>query len=772
MNKSKFIPLFCLFVLAVHSPAATPDGLSPVPPGSVTLQGLLGERMRVNREGHLLQVPPDAILAGFEHRPGAKWVGEHAGKLMDAAWRDYQTSRDSRLRQRYEEIGKRLLVMQLPDGYLGTYLETNRWTSWDVWSHHYDLVGLLAWYVATGEPAALDTARRIGDLLCRTFGPQPGQRDILKSGEHMGMAATCAMEPMLALYASTGERRYLDFAIYLKDSLERSGGSHIVSSLLDHGDVHRTATAKSYEMLLNLIGLLDLYRATGDASLLQAALRAWEDIVARRLYVTGASSSGERFLDDHRLPATADAHPGEGCVTVTWARLNWHLLRLTGEARFADELERTVFNALLGAQNPRSGHVCFYPPLIGSKQYAGGLSYCCVSSISRGIAMVPSFVWGGNTEGGLTVVLYTAGELNLSVGPINSPTPMKVLSETSFPESGRIDLRLAPERATKFPVLLRVPAWTSRFTAKVRGRRYHGHSGTFLRIDREWRAGDTIVIDMEMDVRLRPGGQSYPDCLALQRGPQVLSLERGLNPGLRAFNLAALASADKPPRLRTTAPPAGWHGRQTYTLDGLVSVRGADGAMRPKETPLALTPYGDSSDGSVWLMRPDKAIRGRVSLTAFSKEISSRGGTMDGSICDEAADSYRNTENSKPELDETVMDWYAVELQRPQRISRVVFIHGKADPKRGGWFTTALGKPQIQIKPAADADWQTVATLDTYPEIAEGMPPALADFTRFEVRLAKPVEAAAIRVLGRPGKGSRTDKGRSSSCAELQAWAE
>ncbi len=161
-----------------------------------------------------------------------------------------------------------------------------------------------------------------------------------------------------------------------------------------------------------------------------------------------------------------------------------------------------------------------------------------------------------------------------------------------------------------------------------------------------------------------------------------------------------------------------------------------------------------------------------MSLTGFGTESVSRSGTVDGSICDEVADTYRNTENTNPELDDTVMDWYAVELDRPLRIGRVVFIHGKADPKRGGWFTTSNGKPQIQVRAPRSDTWQTVATLDSYPEIDDDAAPSLADFNRFEAQLATPVEAVAIRVLGRPGKGSRTDKGRSSSCAELQAWAE
>ena len=170
-------------------------------------------------------------------------------------------------------------------------------------------------------------------------------------------------------------------------------GCRLLTSLLDHGNVYRTAGRKAYEMLSNLVGLLELYRLDPDERYLTACRNAWTDIATKRLYVVGTASYHEHFTPDHRLPPGQAA--GEGCVTVTWLQLTRHLLELTGEVRYADELERTTYNALLAAQSPRSGEVTYFVPLLGRKHYNGHDAKldppisCCSSSIPRGIADDP-----------------------------------------------------------------------------------------------------------------------------------------------------------------------------------------------------------------------------------------------------------------------------------------------------------------------------------------------------------------------------------------------
>ena len=137
-------------------------------------------------------------------------------------------------------------------------------------------------------------------------------------------------------------------------------------------------------------------------------LNAWKDIVANRLYITGTASAGEVFHDDYVLVNTGNV--GETCVTVTWLQLNAHLLRLTGEARFADQLERVVYNQLCGAQQPDGKAWGYYVEMEGKKPYTSTLDgQCCLSSGPRGFALVPTFALTTDAAG-VVVNLYDAGE--------------------------------------------------------------------------------------------------------------------------------------------------------------------------------------------------------------------------------------------------------------------------------------------------------------------------------------------------------------------------
>src|ERR1022692_1045969 len=371
-------------------PDKAPDRFTSAALGSQHIEGVLGERMRVNLEGRLLHVDEKSLIDCFEHRPGPQdWAGEHAGKFLHAAANTWLYTDDPRLKTLMDRIARELIATQLPDGYLGTYTDDKRWTSWDVWVHKYDLLGLVAYYQATGYEPALDASRKIGDLLVRTFGTGPGQRDIIAAGTHVGMAATSVLESMVNLYRFTGDIRYLNFCEYLVRSWDQPNGPKIIDSLLATHSVCRTANAKAYEMMSNLVGLAELYRVTGNPVYLETAQTAWRDIAAHRLYVTGTTSAQEHFTDDSVLPGEEASSVGEGCATVTWLQLTWQLLRLTGEPEYAEQLEHTVYNALLGAQDPRIGDICYFTPLNGKKSPGPGIN-CCVSSEPRGISMIQS----------------------------------------------------------------------------------------------------------------------------------------------------------------------------------------------------------------------------------------------------------------------------------------------------------------------------------------------------------------------------------------------
>lgn len=527
------------------------------------LEGYIVERIRINIEKRLLTLNLPSILEPYIHRPGKQsWVGEHVGKFLHAATYAWEYTGNARLKQKIDSVARVLISAQKPDGYLGTYLDKDRWTDWDVWSHKYNLIGLLTYYNATGYEPALGSCKKMGDLLINTF--QKDNRDIIKAGWHVGMAATSVLEPMVMLYRYTGDKRYLGFCQYILKSWEKPNGPKILSSLLEKGNVYKTANGKAYEMLSNLVGLIDLYRITGDASYLKACTNAWNDIMTYRHYAAGTSSWGEHFQDDFVLRPNGEVHgdkyeaAGEGCVTVTWLQLNLHLLRLTGQQQYAEELERITYNALLGAQSPQNGSVCYFIPLDGRKRF-GEVTHgilpdvsCCASSIPRGISLIPQFIAGTLSNNEAVVWQYINGRYRLDVKKGKEEIDADISIHTALPEDGNatITIHLPQKGNAAFPLALRVPEWCSQFKATVDGQNFTGKKGALLVLNRTWKDGDTVQITLSMDLQMLADKNKGSDKVIVQRGPQVLALDDMLDTRNKL--------------------PEGWIGEQFYQLKGKV----------------------------------------------------------------------------------------------------------------------------------------------------------------------------------------------------------
>src|ERR1700736_2429925 len=533
-----------------------PERYTSLPFEAQQLGGIFADRMRVNVEGRLLHIDEQAFVSPFANRDGSghfdgAWVGEHAGKFLDAACNALRYNDHAGLRRIAGRVAKALVASQQADGYLGTYPATRRWAGWDVWVHKYNLIGLLSYYELSADPAVLHACRAMGDLLARTFGDAPGQRDIISAGEHIGMAATSVLKPMCKLYRFAGNTRHLEFCKYVVRAYEQPHGPRIVSTLLRSGSVYRTANAKSYEMLSNFNGLVDLYRLTADRKLLDAVLRAWDDIVQHQLYRTGTVSAMEHFQPDGRLLSLQSSNVGETCATVTWLQLNWRLWRLTGEARFGQEIERTVYNHLLAAQDAKNGNISYYTSWVGQKEFTDAV-LCCVSSGPRGISLIPQLVWG-LAKDALVINLYTPGRARFEIDGV----PVEVISETAFPADGHVTLTINTRRATQFTVRLRVPEWTTTFGVKAGSRTLSGIPGQMLDVSQVWHGLSTLDIQMDMPTRMWPGAPTYAERVLLQRGPQVLALEQSLNPAVPYLHRVALGDASNASVRRSGIVPGG-----------------------------------------------------------------------------------------------------------------------------------------------------------------------------------------------------------------------
>ena len=207
-------------------------------PYRVHLTGWTGSRMEASEKNRLVKIDPNRLLLSYHNRPGCQsYDGEHIGKWLHAATMAWVNSGDPALRQKLDIVATGLVKCQLEDGYQGTYSLDGklwaRWTEWDVWTHKYNLLGLISYVRYTGNMDLLPACRKMGDLLCKTFGDEPGKLDINVSSAHVGMASGSVLEPMVLLYRMTGVQRYLDFSKYLLRAWEQPNGPKIVSRLLE-----------------------------------------------------------------------------------------------------------------------------------------------------------------------------------------------------------------------------------------------------------------------------------------------------------------------------------------------------------------------------------------------------------------------------------------------------------------------------------------------------------------------------------------------------------
>ena len=490
-----------------------------------------------------------------------------------------------------DRIANTLVSTQLPDGYLGTYLPENYWTSWDVWSHKYNLVGLMAYYSVSGDRKFYTAAVKIGDLLCRTFGDKPGQKDIIKAGSHVGMAATSVLDPMVDLYRWTGDKKYLDFCRYIVSAYDHQGGPAIIKSLLKYQQVNKVANGKAYEMLSNLVGVIKLYRVTGQPELFEASKIAFDDIVAKRLFVSGTTSDHERFKDDFDLQADTAAHMGEGCVTTTWVQFNMQMLGATGEMKYFNEIEKSVYNHLLAAENPATGCVSYYTPLNGIKPYKCHIT-CCLSSVPRGISLIPYLNYGQLAKVP-TVFLYESADIKDRVLVNNQAMELGLKVQSKFPQQGAATISVSVPKTSTFTIQLRVPVWATGFKATVQGKVYTGKPDELVKISRTWKAADQIAVSFDIPVNILPGGKSYPNDIAIKRGPQVLAFDQSLNK-----NTDISYSVSKNPALISQGKlPSDWIGKQIYQLP--VTTKTGE------KIQLTLVPYSDASQtggsSSVWI---------------------------------------------------------------------------------------------------------------------------------------------------------------------------
>jgi len=566
--------------------------------------------------GNLHDLRLAAGLAQGEYQ-GPVFMDSDVYKWLEAAAYTLARRPDPELEKMADSLIELIGQAQGSDGYVDSYWQVvepeRRWQDLS-FGHELYCAGHLiqaavAYHRGTGNTRLLEIAQRFADNIDSVFGPD--KRDGTPGHPEIEMA-------LVELYRDTGERRYLDLAQFFVDRrghglLDASRQRHS-AYFQDHVPVREASTVEGHAVrqLYLTSGLADLYLETGDTALWQALLRQWDDMVLRKMYVTGGLGSrhmGEAFGEAYELPN--DRAYCETCAAIASVMWNWRMLLATGESRYVDVLERALYNSILSGIS-LDGQSYFYvnpllshgvDSLIGRKfaeRFGWHSCACCPPNVMRLFASLDHYVATRDREG-VQIHLYAPADLDLSVA---GERRARLRLETEYPWSGAVHIEIQETDGGPWSLSLRIPEWANSATLQVNGQplaTYPTRHGYAI-IERAWQAGDVIDLTLPMASRLteaHPWVDPTRNSLALERGPLVYCLEQpDQDPAVHVLNVeidptSALEESWRPDLLGgvvtveangTAFDMSAWAGRLYAPLNTTASL-----ARRP--TRLTAIPY-------------------------------------------------------------------------------------------------------------------------------------------------------------------------------------
>jgi DUF1680 family protein len=488
------------------------------------------------------------------------------GKWIEAAAYALSHRRDPDIEAKIDAIVDDLARAQSADGYLNCWYNgrepQNRWKNLrdnhELYNAGHLLEGAIAYYRATGRPRMLDIMERYVDHIAATFGPLPGQKRGYPGHQEIELA-------LIKLYRLTGDQRRLDLAAYFID--ERGRQPHyFTEEAIARGDDPADYWAGTYEYnqshipvreQTRMVGhavramymasaMADLAAELNDGGLKHACEALWRDVTTAQMYVPaglGPDKSNEGFTEPYDLPnETAYAETCASVALVFWAH---RMLHLDLDGRYADVMERALYNGALSGLS-REGPDYFYANPLESRgqhrRWAWHVCPCCTMNVSRLVASAGGYFLSARDDG-VAIHLYGGVETSVAVGG------RKVaLRETSdYPWSGDIRIEIDPEAPAAFALKLRVPGWANGAKAAVNGepvalRLLRGYAT----IERKWAKGDVVALHLPMPaerIHADPRVSANVGRVALRRGPLIYCVEEAENPRARVQSLALPRSA-------------------------------------------------------------------------------------------------------------------------------------------------------------------------------------------------------------------------------------
>lgn len=460
-------------------------------------------------------------------------------KWLEAVGYAVQTGNQPQLQATAEAMMRVVAAAQEPSGYLNTYfvgerssermLDATQETGHELYCIGHLLQAAVAWYRATGDTTLLNAGIRfVDDFLLPNYGPAPSQKPIVAGHPEIEMA-------LIELYRTTRNRRYLELAGYILQGDPRIPLTERQITYMFCGVPFTSRTkleGHAVRAMYACCGATDYYLETGDPEYWRTLNVLWNDLSQHQIYITGgvgARAAGEAFGDPYELP-NARAY-GESCAAIGNMMWNWRMLSATGDAKFADVIERALYNGINSGMSLDGRTYCYRNPLAFDPSSGDRIrnpwydTTCCPPNLERTMASLPGYFYS-TTDEGLYVHLYENSELNWH---LHDGTGLRVRQTTRYPWEGAVLLEVSPERPAEFALHVRIPGWSARSTVRVNGEAVAGaEPGQYLEIQRRWSGGDRVELAFEMTpqiLRANPAVTENTGRVAMERGPMVFCME-------------------------------------------------------------------------------------------------------------------------------------------------------------------------------------------------------------------------------------------------------
>ncbi|QBG46835.1 glycoside hydrolase family 127 protein [Verrucomicrobia bacterium S94] len=500
------------------------------------------------------------IAAGLmegDHK-GWWWHDGDFFKWMEASVYIYGINRDQKILEELDEIIAVIGKAQQADGYLSTpaiirddidKYENRRYH--EMYNSGHLFTTACIHYRVTGQRNLLDIAIKHADMLYRTFKPE--RPEVVRFGFNQTQ-----IMGLVELYRTVGDERYLELAEifinrrgkYKMEDIPTTKGYPIGDMVQERVPLRKETEAVGHAVLALYFyaGAADVYSETGEQALIDALDRLWNNVTQKKMYVTGAVGQAhygrssrkdkieEGFIDEYMMPNLTAYN--ETCANICNAMFSYRMLGIHGEAKYADIMELVMYNSGISGISADGTHYYYSNPL---RKIKGAINYkkmvtefpqrqpylkcfCCPPNLVRTIAKSSAWAYC-KTENGIAVNLYGGNELNTAL--LDGST-IKLKQETAYPWEGTVNITIQQCREKAFSILLRIPGWAVGTTVKINGKAVDVSAGSYATIERAWKTGDVISIDMPMDVRFvegHPRIEEVRNQLAVKRGPVIYCVE-------------------------------------------------------------------------------------------------------------------------------------------------------------------------------------------------------------------------------------------------------